>query len=166
EIILKRPFGFMKFGACAGIIIAWPDSSKLASLLITISAFPSMIWTKVSNGEVFSVNPSPLSKDMMLILPVDFLMIVFITTEFAIYSMISTMICDFDFSSSEVSGFPSLFFLFIMLLFTCITSKSLFALLNAAIQRLISFINDCYITPRISYIIHTYFTWYHFVPAS
>ena len=33
-----------------------------------------MICANVSNGEVFSVNPSPVSNDMMLILPVDFLM--------------------------------------------------------------------------------------------
>jgi len=59
----------------------------------------------VSKGEVFSVNPSPLSKDMILMFPVDFLIIVLITTELAIYSMISTMICDFDFSSWAFSSF-------------------------------------------------------------
>jgi hypothetical protein len=40
---------------------------------------------------------------------VDFLMIVLITTEFVIYSIISTMICAFDFSSSE----PICFFILI-----------------------------------------------------
>src|SRR5450432_311839 len=93
KIILKRPFGFIKFGECAGMIIPCPDSSKCDTLSITISALPSMIWAKVSKGEVFSVNPSPLSKDITLIFPVDFLIIVFITTELDTYSMISTMIC-------------------------------------------------------------------------
>jgi len=58
----------------------------------------------VSNGEVFSVNPSPESKDMMLMLPDDFLIIVLVSTEWGMYSIISTMICDFAFSSSLFSG--------------------------------------------------------------
>lgn len=36
-----------------------------------ISALPSIIRAKVSNGEVFSVSPSPLSKVITLIFPVD-----------------------------------------------------------------------------------------------
>src|SRR5688572_28178709 len=106
RIILNRPFGFIKFGVCAGIIIPWPDSSTLETLSMTISALPSMIWAKVSKGDVFSVNPSPLSNDMTLIFPVDFLIIVLITTEFAIYSIISTMMCALDFSISKFAGFP------------------------------------------------------------
>src|SRR5580658_9981888 len=101
-IILNRPLGFMKFEALAGMMMPSPACRKWDTVSITISALPSMIWAKVSNGEVFSVNPSPLSKDMMLILPVDFFMIVLITTELGTYSMISTTICDFAFSSSVV----------------------------------------------------------------
>src|SRR5882757_8645854 len=88
RIILKRPLGFMKFGAWAGMMMPCPDWSKLDTLSITISALPSMIWAKVSKGEVFSVNPSPLSKDMILMLPVDFLIMVLITTELGTYSII------------------------------------------------------------------------------
>lgn len=104
RIILKRPFGFIKFGEWAGIMIPCPDVSKWDILSMTISALPSMIWAKVSKGDVFSVNPSPLSKDMILILPVDFFMIVFITTALDTYSIISTIISDFDFSSSVVGS--------------------------------------------------------------
>ena len=88
-------------------MIPWPDSIRLDILSMTISALPSMICAKVSKGEVFSVRPSPLSKDMILIFPVDFLIIVLITTELGIYSIISTMMCDFDFSSSALSNFFS-----------------------------------------------------------
>src|SRR5580693_7817631 len=63
-----------------------------------------MIWANVSKGEVFSVNPSPLSNDMTLIFPVDFFMIVLITTELGTYSMISRMIYAIDFSSLPFSG--------------------------------------------------------------
>ena len=59
----------------------------------------------MSKGEVFSVSPSPLSNDMILIFPVDFLIIVLITTELDTYSMISTIMCDLDFSNSAVFGF-------------------------------------------------------------
>jgi hypothetical protein len=62
-----------------------------------------VIWAKVSKGDVFSVNPSPLSKDSILMFPVDFFKIVLITTELGTYSIISTMTCDFDFSSSKLS---------------------------------------------------------------
>src|SRR5688572_27322087 len=109
--ILNRPFGFIKFDECAGMIIPWPAWSKLDFLLITICALPSMIWTKLSKGEVFSFNPSPLSKDITLISPEDFLIIVLITTELAIYSIISTIMCDFDFSRSALPGFPFLLLL-------------------------------------------------------
>src|SRR5436190_16506219 len=67
-----------------------------------------MIWAKVSKGEVLSVSPSPLSKDITLIFPVDFFMIVLITTELAMYSIISTMMCAFDFSNSWATGFSLL----------------------------------------------------------
>src|SRR6188768_4506221 len=70
---------------------------------MTISALPSMICANVSNGEVFSVNPSPVSNDMILILPVDFLMIVLLRTALGTYSIISTIINPFDFSISLVS---------------------------------------------------------------
>lgn len=43
----------------------------------------------------------------MLIFPVDFFMIVFITTALDTYSMISTIMSDFDFSSSVVAVSPS-----------------------------------------------------------
>ena len=66
-----------------------------------ISAFPSMICAKVSKGDIFSVKPSPTSKDMTLILPVDFFRIVLITTALGTYSMISTVMCAIDFSNSE-----------------------------------------------------------------
>lgn len=51
-------------------------------------------------GEVFSVSPSPVSNDMTLIFPVDFFRIVLVTTELGTYSMSSTTMCAFDFSSS------------------------------------------------------------------
>ena len=54
-------------------------------------------------GDVFSVKPSPLSNDITLMFPVDFLRIVLIKTALAMYSIISTMICAVDFSSSVVS---------------------------------------------------------------
>src|SRR5687767_1577563 len=114
RIILNRPFGFIKLGECAGIIIPCPDPSILDILSITISALPSMIWTNVSKGEVFSVNPSPLSNDITLIFPVDFLIIVLITTALAIYSIISTMICAVDFSISPFAWFA---FTLILLIF-------------------------------------------------
>ena len=62
----------------------------LDTLLITIFALPSITCTKVSKGDIFSDNPSPLSKDITVTLPVDFLMIVLLTTELGIYSIIST----------------------------------------------------------------------------
>src|SRR5580700_3721168 len=71
---------------------------------MTISALPSIICAKVSKGDVFSVSPSPLSKDITLMFPVDFLIMVLLTTELDTYSMISTIICDMDFPSSVVSG--------------------------------------------------------------
>jgi hypothetical protein len=91
EIILNRPFALIRLGKCAGIIIPWPDS-----------VFPSMICAKVSNGEIFSVNPSPLSKDMILILPVDFLIMVLLSTELGMYSMISTMISALSISVPQI----------------------------------------------------------------
>src|SRR5580658_10397937 len=113
-IILNRPLGFMKFEALAGMMMPSPACRKWDTVSITISALPSMIWAKVSNGEIFSVNPSPLSKDMMLILPVDFLIIVLITTELGTYSMISTIMCDFAFSSSVFSIVSLLSLLFMI----------------------------------------------------
>ena len=85
--------------------------SKLDSLLITIFAFPSMICTKVSKGDVFSDKPSPVSNDIKLTFPVIFLMIVLLTTELGMYSMISTIICDFAFSISELLGFTAVLLL-------------------------------------------------------
>lgn len=81
----------------------WPVSSTWLKSLITISAMPSMICIKVSNGEVLSENVSPESKDTALTLPVVFLMIVLINTELGIYSNISTTMNAFDFSNSGVS---------------------------------------------------------------
>jgi hypothetical protein len=51
---------------------------------------------KVSNGDIFSVNASPESKDIRLTLPVLFLSIVLLTIEFGMYSIISTIIRAFD----------------------------------------------------------------------
>src|SRR5688572_4990076 len=140
RIILNRPFGFIKFGECAGMIIPWPDSSILDILSITISALPSMIWAKVSKGEVFSVNPSPLSNDMMLIFPVDFLIIVLITTELAIYSIISTMMCAVAFSSSGFAAF-SLFMTFLLFSMLFGDSIMLNVLLLFTIHLIMSFID-------------------------
>src|SRR5712664_3375025 len=114
KIILNRPLELMKCGEWAGMMIPCPDSSTWDTLSMTISARPSMIWANVSKGLVFSVSPSPLSKDMMLIFPVDFLMMVLITTELGTYSIISTMMCDTDFSSSATSVFSSFFLLSMM----------------------------------------------------
>src|SRR5690606_15708467 len=65
-----------------------------------ISAFPSMIWANVSNGDIFSVRPSPISNDITLITPVDFFKIVLTTTELGTYSTSSTIIYGFDFSNA------------------------------------------------------------------
>lgn len=43
KIILNRPLGLTKLGACAGMTIDWPVFSRLDLSLITISASPSMI---------------------------------------------------------------------------------------------------------------------------
>lgn len=80
----------------------WPVSSILETPSITISALPSIIWTKVSNGIIFSVKASPLSKETAEMFPVVFLIIVLLTTEFGIYSMISTMMRAFAFSISTI----------------------------------------------------------------
>lgn len=70
------------------------------------SAAPSMICIKQSKGSVFSINPSPASTDETVISPVDFLMMVFMSTELGTYSRISMMMCGMDFSSSVL---PELF---------------------------------------------------------
>jgi hypothetical protein len=67
----------------------------------------------------FFVNPSPLSKDMRLILPVDFFIIVLLTTELGMYSMISTMIYELPFinsaeSTKTLSSLPKLLISFIL----------------------------------------------------
>src|SRR5580698_7695773 len=116
---------------------------------MTISALPSIICAKVSKGDVFSVSPSPLSKDITLMFPVDFLIMVLLTTELDTYSMISTMICDIDFSSSAVSGFtlipglPSLSGLSLLFMF-----------------RKVNVINECQPNPQrwvilCSWVLHT-----------
>lgn len=58
---------------------------------------------KVSKGDVFSVSASPESNETALTLPVVFFIIVLITTELGIYSIISTIINAFDFSTSDFS---------------------------------------------------------------
>ena len=83
------------------MIIDWPISSIFDSLSITISALPSITWTKVSNGIIFSVRASPVSHEIALTFPVVFFIIVLITTELGTYSMISTIIKAFAFSTSN-----------------------------------------------------------------
>jgi len=80
-----------------------PVLSKKHFPSMTISALPSIIWANVSKGDIFSVKPSPVSKDIILMLPVDFLMIVLMTTELGTYSIISTVMWAFDFSNSVFS---------------------------------------------------------------
>src|SRR5680860_160845 len=92
----------MVFFEWAGIIMDWPVSKVWEFSSIEISARPSNIWIKVSNGEIFPVRFSPESKDMAVMLPVVFFMIVFMTTALGTYSMISTIINTFAFS---ISGF-------------------------------------------------------------
>jgi len=93
----------MRLDLWAGMIIDWPVSRILEIPSITSSALPSIIWAYVSKGVVFSANPSPLSNDIILIFPVVFFIIVLLTTELGTYSIISTVICAFDFSISELS---------------------------------------------------------------
>lgn len=63
-----------------------------------------MIWMKQSKGIVLSINPSPASMEETVISPVDFLMIVFMSTELGTYSRISMMMCGMDFSISLFPG--------------------------------------------------------------
>ena len=98
--ILNLTFALIVLRECAGMMMDCQVSMRLDMSLITISALPSMTWMKVSKGEIFSLNASPESNETALTLPVVFLMIVLITTEFGIYSMISTMMKAFDFSNS------------------------------------------------------------------
>src|SRR5687768_10327399 len=95
EIILKRTFAFIDVSEWAGMIMAWPVSSMVDSSLMIISAVPSITWTKVSKREIFSLSTSPESNEITLTFPVVFFIIVFITTELGMYSMISTIIKDF-----------------------------------------------------------------------
>ena len=60
----------------------------------------------VSNGDVFNVKSSPESNETALTFPVVFFIIVLITTAFGTYSMISTMIKTFAFSTSEFFNYP------------------------------------------------------------
>jgi hypothetical protein len=98
----------MELDLCAGITIPWPVKSIFDLLSTKISALPSMIWTNVSKGEIFSANPSPASNDIRPTSPVDFLRMVLITTELSTYSIISTMICGVDFTISKLSTLPGL----------------------------------------------------------
>jgi hypothetical protein len=54
----------------------------------------------MSKGEVFSANSSPVSKEVTVTFPVVFLIMVLLTTALGTYSVISTIICAFDFSIS------------------------------------------------------------------
>src|SRR4030095_6341138 len=101
----------MELDLCAGMTIPWPVKSIFDLPSIKISALPSMIWTNVSKGEVFSAKPSPASKDIRPTSPVNFLRMVFMTTLLSTYSIISTMMCGADFKISKLSTLPDLNFL-------------------------------------------------------
>src|ERR1035438_7698750 len=103
EIILNLTFAFISLRAWAGMIIDCPVSNKIDFPSITISAFPSITWMKLSKGETLPANDSPESNETALILPVVLRIIVFITTELGTYSRISTIIKAFDFSISIFS---------------------------------------------------------------
>ncbi len=79
------------------MIIDCPVSSIVDLSSMKISALPSIIWMKVSKGEIFSVMASPESNETALTFPVVFRIIVFINTELRTYSRISTTIKAFDF---------------------------------------------------------------------
>ncbi len=100
EIILNCSLALMQCGECAGMTMPFPNLSWYFFSSMMTSAAPSIICIYVSKGEVFSPNSSPVAKDATVILPVVFLIIVLLTTAFGTYSMISTMICAFDFSTS------------------------------------------------------------------
>ena len=87
------------------MIIDWPVSSILEVPSITTSALPSMIWTNVSNGIIFSFIALPASNETALIFPVVFVIIVLMPTESGTYSMISTTINAFAFSISIFSSY-------------------------------------------------------------
>ncbi len=103
EIILKRSLALMVFLECAGMIMDWPVSRVCELSSIKISALPSMIWMNVSKGDIFSVRFSPESKETAVTLPVVFFIMVFMTTALGTYSMISTIMKTFDFSTSTFS---------------------------------------------------------------
>ena len=102
EIILNLSFALTIFEVWAGIIMASPVWSAFDLSSITTSALPSIIWIKVSKGEIFYASASPVSIATILIFPVVFRIIVLVTTELGTYSIISIRICVFDFTISVV----------------------------------------------------------------
>ncbi len=103
-IILNLTLALMVLEECAGMMIECPVSRILDLSSITISAFPSITWIKVSKGDVFFVRASPESNETAVTLPVLFLIIVLMTTALGIYSTISTIMKAFAFSSSGFSN--------------------------------------------------------------
>src|SRR5690606_6026131 len=103
EIILNRSLAFMVFLEWAGMIMDCPVSKVCELPSIKISALPSMIWMNVSKGDIFSVRFSPESKETAVTFPVVFFMMVLLTTALGTYSMISTIMKTFDFSTSVFS---------------------------------------------------------------